>query len=77
LGLGGAIVQAGESARPNRLCAHLLEIASRFTAFYEQCPILRAEEDVTRSSRLALAGLTARALALGLALLGITAPERM
>jgi arginyl-tRNA synthetase len=77
LGFGGAIVQAGETARPNRLCAQLLEIASRFTTFYEQCPILRADDEQTRAHRLALAALTARALALGLALLGIQAPSRM
>jgi arginyl-tRNA synthetase len=77
LGLGGAIVQAGETARPNRLCAQLLEIASRFTTFYEQCPILRGDDAAVRAHRLALAAVSARALKLGLALLGINAPERM
>jgi arginyl-tRNA synthetase len=77
LGLEGAITQAAVTTHPNRLCAQLLEIASSFTTFYEQCPILRAGDADTRERRLALAALSARALALGLALLGMTAPERM
>ena len=47
-----------------------------FTAFYERCPVLRAEGEV-RESRLALCDLTARILGRGLALLGIRAPDRM
>src|SRR5262249_45094569 len=77
LGFNEAIAQAGQAARPNRLCAYLLERASRFPAFYEPCPILPAPDDEIRAHRLALSGLTARTLALGLALLGIAAPERM
>ena len=49
-----AIAQAGESARPNRLSAHLLEVASRFTTFYERCPIARAPDPEVRGHRLAL-----------------------
>jgi arginyl-tRNA synthetase len=52
------------------------ELASDFTSFYEHCPVLKADEP-TRSSRLALADLTARVLAHGLDLLGIEAPEQM
>ena len=47
-----------------------------FTAFYERCPVLKAEEP-TRRSRLVLCDLTARTLATGLDLLGITAPNQM
>ena len=61
---------------PNRLCAYLFLLATAFTGFYENCPILRAEPTVQRS-RLALADQTAQALALGLSLLGISAPEQM
>ncbi len=49
---------------------------SDFTAFYEHCPVLKADEPV-RSSRLALADLTARTLDHALGLLGIDAPEQM
>ena len=54
----------------------LYEVASAFTGFYENCPVLKAEQP-TRGSRIALVEVTARTLALGLQLLGISAPERM
>ena len=44
--------------------------------FYENCPVLRADEPV-RSSRLQLARLTARTIGKGLGLLGIETVERM
>ncbi len=65
-----------ENYSPHKLCTYLYELATDFTAFYERCPVLRADEP-TRSSRLALSDLTARVLAHGLGLLGIEAPERM
>ncbi len=63
-------------ARPNILCLALYELANSFHRFYEQCPILKAEESI-KQSRLALAELTARVLQCGLELLGIKVPERM
>ena len=65
-----------DGCAPNRLCAYLFDLASAFTTFYENCPVLQADEP-TRSSRLALADTTARVLARGLGALGITAPESM
>jgi len=62
--------------RPNYLCNYLYELAGRFTAFYECCPVLKADEP-HRSSRLALCDLTAKALRQGLAVLGIETCERM
>jgi arginyl-tRNA synthetase len=61
---------------PHRLCNYLYELSTDFTAFYEHCPVLKADEAM-RKSRLALADLTARVLAHGLGLLGIDVPERM
>jgi arginyl-tRNA synthetase len=61
---------------PHRLCGYLFDLAQDFTAFYEHCPVLRADEPV-RSSRLTLCDLVARTLALGLGLLGIQAPDQM
>jgi arginyl-tRNA synthetase len=69
----GSSIQA---LAPNRFCAYLFSLATAFTGFYENCPILRAEPDL-QASRLALADITARSLALGLSLLGIDAPEQM
>ena len=62
---------------PHRLCTYLFELAHDFTGFYENCPVLKANDAATKQSRLALCDLTARVIAQGLDLLGITAPERM
>jgi arginyl-tRNA synthetase len=61
---------------PHRLCTYLYELSSRYTAFYEHCPVLKADGEV-RQSRLALCDLTARVLEHGLGMLGIGAPEQM
>jgi arginyl-tRNA synthetase len=62
--------------RPNLLANYLFELANAFHAFYEACPVLKADEPA-RSTRLALCQLTARTLQRGLALLGIQVPEKM
>jgi arginyl-tRNA synthetase len=62
--------------RPNLLANYLFELANAFHAFYEACPVLKADEPVRRS-RLALCQLTARILERGLNLLGIQVPEKM
>jgi arginyl-tRNA synthetase len=59
------------------LCTYLYELASRYTSFYEHCPVLKADDDATRSSRLAMCDVTARVLADGLGVLGIEVPEQM
>ena len=61
---------------PHMLCNYLYELADAFMKFYEQCPVLRADEPV-RTSRLLLALLTARIVRQGLDLLGIETLERM
>ena len=61
---------------PHVLCNYLYELADAFMKFYEQCPVLRADEPV-RTSRLLLALLTARIMCQGLDLLGIETLERM
>ncbi|MDQ2098901.1 MAG: arginine--tRNA ligase [Tychonema bourrellyi B0820] len=61
---------------PNRICQYLFELSQKFNQFFEQCPVLKAEEPL-RSSRLILCDLTARTLKLGLGLLGIQVLERM
>jgi arginyl-tRNA synthetase len=72
-----AVGTAVETQSPSRLTGYLYELATVFTTFYEQCPVLRAPDDATRESRLALCAGTARVLACGLGLLGIAAPEHM
>jgi arginyl-tRNA synthetase len=63
--------------RPNHLTAYLFELASRYSEFFENCPVIKAESDALRTSRLRLCDLTARTLKCGLNLLGIETVERM
>lgn len=77
LAFDGAVAETLDRWAPHRLCTYLFELAQDFTSFYDACPVLRADTDDQRLSRLALCGLTARVLATGLGLLGIDAPERM
>jgi arginyl-tRNA synthetase len=77
LGFGAVVTQVADTAEPHRLCAYLFEVASLFTTFYEQCPVLKAEDDETRQSRLALCAATLRVLTAGLGLLGVPVPDRM
>jgi arginyl-tRNA synthetase len=72
----GVIAEVEAELLPNRLCSYLFELSQVFNRFYDQVPVLKADEPA-RGSRLALCRLTASTLRLGLGLLGIPALERM
>jgi arginyl-tRNA synthetase len=72
-----AVWDALERYSPHRLCTYLYELSTRYTAFYEHCPVLKADDAATRDSRLALCDLTARVLSDGLRMMGIESPEQM
>jgi len=76
LNFGLTLEAVAEEYRPNFLCNYLYELAGKFTSFYENCPVLKAD-DATRASRLALCHLTARVLKQGLEVLGIDVVEQM
>ena len=82
--LGLAILRLSEALdrvvadyRPNYLTDYLFDLAGKYSAFFENCPVLKAESDALRNSRLLLCDLTARTLSRGLNLLGIQTVERM
>ncbi len=62
---------------PTVTCADPKPSGWSFSGFYEHCPILSAENEEVRNSRLKLAQLTAKTLKLGLDTLGIETVERM
>ncbi|KGG16750.1 MULTISPECIES: arginine--tRNA ligase [unclassified Prochlorococcus] len=70
------ILEVEEELLPNRLCNYLFELSQTFNRFYEQIPVLKAEEP-SRSSRLTLCRLTRDILKQGMSLLGIQTLERM
>ncbi|MDR6350161.1 arginine--tRNA ligase [Pantoea sp. SORGH_AS_0659] len=71
------ITQVAREGTPHVMCAYLYDLAGQFSGFYEHCPILSAEDENIRQSRLQLAALTAKTLKQGLDTLGIKTVERM
>ncbi len=76
LRFGEVVEDAARECRPSMVANYLYELAARFTAFYGECPVLKAEGPV-RAGRLRLCDITGRVLAAGLRLLGIEVSERM
>ncbi len=74
---GEIVPQILDDFRPNILANYLYELANTFHTFYEACPVLKAESDLARTTRLALCEMTARTLRTGLEILGIEVSERM
>jgi arginyl-tRNA synthetase len=76
----GAFADTVEAAArdfaPHLIAFYLKDIAADFHSYYNATRILVAEEDVTLA-RLALATAVRQVLRNGLALLGVSAPERM
>ncbi|MEU4352458.1 arginine--tRNA ligase [Streptomyces sp. NPDC023838] len=75
---GELLTEATAEYAPHKVAAYLYQLASLFTTFYDQCPVIKprpAQEVV--ENRLLLCDLTARTLHQGMALLGIRTPERL
>jgi arginyl-tRNA synthetase len=62
---------------PHHLTSYLFDLAKSYSAFFENCPVLKAETEELRASRLLLCDLTARTIRTGLDLLGIQVVEKM
>jgi len=74
---GAVLAEVAETLEPHRLCTYLFELAKAFSDFWQNCPVLKAEDAARRGNRVALVRLTGRTLAQGLDLLGIEAPRRL
>ncbi|MBX3421401.1 MAG: arginine--tRNA ligase [Pirellulaceae bacterium] len=62
---------------PHLLTGYLYELAKQFASFFEQCPVLTADDHAQRQSRLRICQVTGRVLEHGLGLLGIGVVPRM
>ncbi|WP_163934678.1 arginine--tRNA ligase [Paraferrimonas sp. SM1919] len=71
------VLKVAERGTPHTLCTYLFELSGIFSSFYEACPVLAADNDAARDTRLQLSVLTERTLKAGLSLLGIETLERM
>jgi len=77
LNFGITLEAVADELRPNYLCNYLFELAVHFSRFFENCPVLKADNEAARDSRLTLCDLTARVLKQGLETLGIETVEQM
>ncbi|GHG00756.1 arginine--tRNA ligase [Streptomyces hydrogenans] len=76
-GFGEAVEETAAEYAPHKLAAYLYQVASLYTTFYSECPVLKADTPAQVENRLFLCDLTARTLQQGMALLGIRTPERL
>ncbi|MFD0417502.1 arginine--tRNA ligase [Streptomyces sp. NPDC127108] len=74
---GEVLADATAEYAPHKLAAYLYQLASLYTTFYDQCPVLKADTPAQVENRLFLCDLTARTLHQGMSLLGIRTPERL
>jgi arginyl-tRNA synthetase len=75
------VLKSAASLRePHRICRYLEDLAGDYHRFYDSCRVLpQGDEQPTdlHTARLALCQATRQVIANGLAILGVTAPERM
>ncbi|MER8034642.1 arginine--tRNA ligase [Streptomyces hydrogenans] len=76
-GFGEAVEETAAEYAPHKLAAYLYQVASLYTTFYSECPVLKADTPAQVENRLFLCDLTARTLQQGMTLLGIRTPERL
>ncbi|MER5807675.1 arginine--tRNA ligase [Streptomyces sp. NPDC002033] len=74
---GELVAEAAAEYAPHKLAAYLYQVASLYTTFYSECPVLKAETPAQVENRLFLCELTARTLSKGMSLLGIRTPEKL
>ncbi|MFD4246649.1 arginine--tRNA ligase [Streptomyces sp. NPDC058525] len=74
---GELIAEASAEYAPHKLAAYLYQLASFYTTFYSECPVLKADTPEQVENRLFLCDLTARTLTKGMSLLGIRTPEKL
>ena len=71
------IAELVENLQVHQLTEYAIGLADYFHKFYENCPVLQAENENLKEARLALVKASKITLANTLNLLGVSAPERM
>lgn len=71
------ISEAADGYNPALIANYVYELAKIYNKFYHERSILQAEDEVLKVFRLQLSSATAKVIAGGMNLLGITVPERM
>ena len=71
------VQEAASQYDPSVIANYVYELAKIYNKFYARLPILKCDDATTRHFRIQLCGLTAQILKSGMALLGISVPDRM
>ncbi len=71
------VKDAAEKYEPSYIARFAVDVAQKFNKFYFDCKILSAEDEKTRTFRLALTAATLQTLKNAFALLGIGIPDKM
>lgn len=69
--------EAAKTYSPAVVANHIYELTKCFSQFYNECPVLKEENTVTKEFRIKLIESTASIIKNGMACLGIEVPERM
>ncbi len=72
-----AVARAGELCKPSVLADYLYQLSQLYSSFYQSSPVLKAETEALRDSRIRLCDAVSKVLRGGLTLLGIPTPERI
>lgn len=71
------IEQAGKEKDPSIICQYVLDLAKAYNRFYNECAVLKEENEAIKNNRLKLSYFTGNVIKSGLELLGIETVERM
>lgn len=71
------VLFSAENLKPNILAEYTHQLAVKFNKFYEECPVISAEDPETRKARLALVQVTLQTLKNAMKVLGIEIPPKM
>ncbi len=71
------VEQARRELEPSVISRYLLDVCAEFNRFYHDCPVLKAENEAVRSTRLAIVEATANVLYNGLHLIGLKTPKNI
>jgi arginyl-tRNA synthetase len=76
----GVLKSAAALREPHRVCRYLEDLAGEYHRFYDACRVLPQGDEAPNElhgARLALCQATRQVIAIGLTILGVSAPERM
>lgn len=71
------VQQAKNDLEPSVIARYLLDVCADFNRFYHDCPVLKAEDDAVKNTRVALVKASANVLNNGLALIGLKRPKNI